>query len=225
MWPRFHSEFAKPALWALAMCGSAVVQAAGLSAEERLEAVRQELLQATLQGPTQVQSTAWVDSQGALRESSSFRHGMQVRGVRVLSYHRDADGQPRAQVQWQGRQDVAKPAPASPATKSLSADAVSPAKPAACAPEGKLKHVLSLKLSVPSRSDQQDAFVFEDARLSLAEGWALAGESASHWRMLHQVPSSPETLLASGTSAAYLRLLTAGAAAVQPSRPSRPSRH
>ena len=216
MWPRFNPEPAKPALWALALCGSAAVQAAGLSAEERLEAVRQELLQATLQGSTQVQSTAWVDSAGALRESSSFRHGMQVRGVRVLSYQRDADGQPRAQVQWQGREDAAKPAPAAPGAKSLSADAVAPAKPAACAPEGKLKHVLGLKLSVPGRSDHQDALVLEDARQSLAEGWALAGESARHWRMLQQVPASTDSLLASGTSAAYLRLLTAGAAAVQP---------
>ena len=216
MWPRFKPESAKPALLALALCASAAVQAAGLSAEERLEAVRQELLEATLQGATQVHSTAWVDAQGALRESSSFRHGMQVRGVRVLSYQRDADGQPRAQVQWQGSQDTAKPTAAAPAAKTLSAPVSAPAKPVACAPEGKLKHVLGLKLSVPSRSTDSDAHVFEDARRSLAEGWALAGESARHWRLLQQVPAHADTALVSGSSAVYMRLLTAGAAAVQP---------
>jgi len=216
MWPRFNPSAAKLALWVLAVCSHVAVQAAGLSAEERLEAVRQELLQVTLQGPTLVQSTAWVDAQGALREASSFKHGMQVRGVRVLSYQRDADGQPRAQVQWQGQQEAGKPAAAAPAGKPFSADAVAPAKPAACAPEGKLKHVLGLKLSVPGRSDHQDALVFEDARQSLAEGWALAGESARQWRLLQQAPAQPESALVSSTSGAYLRLLTAGAAAVQP---------
>ena len=219
MWPRFNPPSARPALLALALCSHVAVQAAGLSAEERLEAVRQELLQTTLQGATLVQSTAWVDAQGALRESSSFKHGMQVRGVRVMSYQRDADGQPRAQVQWQGREDTAKPTPAASAAKPLSADAVAPAKPAACAPEGKLKHVLGLRLSVPSRSAEQDAHVFEDARQSLAEGWALAGESARHWRLLQQPLAQPAAAVAAGnmgSSAAYLRLLTAGAAAVQP---------
>jgi hypothetical protein len=139
-----------------------------------------------------------------------------VRGVRVLSYQRDADGQPRAQVQWQGQQDAAKPTPAAPAAKSFSSAAVPPTKPAACAPEGKLKHVLGLKLSVPGRSAEQDAHLFEDARQSLAEGWALAGESARHWRLLQQAPAQPESALVSSTSSAYLRLLTAGAAAVQP---------
>ncbi len=216
MWPRFNPPSAKPALLALALCSHVAVQAAGLSAEERLEAVRQELLQTTLQGATLVQSTAWVDEQGALRESSSFKHGMQVRGVRVLSYQRDVDGQPRAQVQWQGQQDSAKPTPAAPAAKSLSADAVAPAKPAACAPEGRLRHVLGLRLSVPSRSADQEAHLFDDARRLLAEGWALAGESARHWRLLQQTSALPDSLPASGSSAAYLRLLTAGAAAVQP---------
>lgn len=218
MYARFKPLRAWPALCMWALCGNAAAQAAGLNAQERLEAVRQELLQAALQGATQVQSTAWVDAQGALREASSFKHGMQVRGVRVLSYQRDADGQPRAQVEWQGKQDAAKPAPQQ-ATAALSGPSSLPAKPTACAPEGKLKHVLGLRLSVPSRSAEQDALVFEDARQSLAEGWALAGESARHWRLLQQASVQPEPALAAGnmgSSAAYVRLLTAGPAAVAP---------
>lgn len=213
---------AKLKVWAFGLCLNfglclcAAAQTAALNAEERLEAVRQELLQAALQGATQVQSTAWVDAQGVLRESSSFKQGMQVRGVRVLSYQRDADGQPRAQVQWQGREDSAKPVPVEPATKPLNSDVLAPAKPAACVPEGKLKHVLGLQLNVPNRSTEQDTYLFEDVRQSLAQGWALAGESARHWRFLRQAPSQIDTTQALGTSASYLRLLTASPAAAAP---------
>jgi hypothetical protein len=72
------------------------VSAQSLSAEERLEAIRQSLVQRSLEGPTQVRSTQWVDGNGALRESNSFVTGMEVRGVRVLAYGRDMDQQPTA---------------------------------------------------------------------------------------------------------------------------------
>ena len=72
-----------------------------LSADDKLAAIRQGLLEAALEGPTQVQATQWIDAKGALRESSSYRNGMQVRGVRVLGYTQDATGKPNATLQWQ----------------------------------------------------------------------------------------------------------------------------
>jgi hypothetical protein len=72
------------------------VSAQSLTAEERLEAIRQSLVQRSLEGPTQVRSTQWVDGNGALRESNSFVTGMEVRGVRILAYGRDMDQQPTA---------------------------------------------------------------------------------------------------------------------------------
>jgi hypothetical protein len=71
-----------------------------LSPEERLAAIRKGLVQAALEGPTRVQATQWIDAKGALQESSSFRVGMEVRGVRVLGYGADAQGDPLAQLQW-----------------------------------------------------------------------------------------------------------------------------
>lgn len=62
-----------------------------LSAEERLEAIRQSLVQRSLQGPTEVKSAAFIDGSGVLREASSFVTGMEVRGIRVLAYGRDMD--------------------------------------------------------------------------------------------------------------------------------------
>lgn len=72
---------------------------APLSPQERLDAIRQSLVDASLQTPTKVMTTSWIDASGSLRESSSFKNGMEVRGVRVLAYGRDEVGQPKARLQ------------------------------------------------------------------------------------------------------------------------------
>ena len=54
--------------------------------DAQLAAIRQAILEATLDRPTRVVSTAWVDDKGALHESAHFHSEAQVRGVRVLSY-------------------------------------------------------------------------------------------------------------------------------------------
>ena len=79
----------------LALTASAALAqpaAAGFSPEERLEGIRASLVQAALEGATRVDNVAWIDGQGVLREGSSFRSGMQVRGVQVLGYLRDSSG-------------------------------------------------------------------------------------------------------------------------------------
>ena len=72
---------------------------APLSAQERLDAIRQSLVDASLQTPTRVITTSWIDANGSLRESSSFKNGMEVRGVKVIAYDRDESGQVRARLQ------------------------------------------------------------------------------------------------------------------------------
>ena len=57
--------------------------------EAHLAAIRQAILNATLERPTRVISSAWVDNKGALHESAHFHSEAQVRGVRVLSYLQD----------------------------------------------------------------------------------------------------------------------------------------
>lgn len=54
--------------------------------DAQLAAIRQAILDATLDRPTRVVSSAWVDDKGALHESAHFHSEAQVRGVRVLSY-------------------------------------------------------------------------------------------------------------------------------------------
>lgn len=62
-----------------------------MSAEDRLDAIRQSLVKRAMEGPTEVRSAAFIDGSGVLREASSFVTGMEVRGIRVLAYGRDMD--------------------------------------------------------------------------------------------------------------------------------------
>ena len=54
--------------------------------EQQLATIRQALLEATLERPTRIVSSAWIDAEGALHEDSSFHSSAEVRGVRMLPY-------------------------------------------------------------------------------------------------------------------------------------------
>ena len=73
---------------------------APLTAQERLDAIRQSLVDASLQNPTRVSTTTWIDPQGSLRENSTFKNAMDVQGVKVLGYERDDAGQAKARLQF-----------------------------------------------------------------------------------------------------------------------------
>lgn len=61
--------------------------------EAHLAAIRQAILNATMDRPTRVISTAWVDQHGALHEAAHFHSEAKVSGVRVLSYLPQDDSQ------------------------------------------------------------------------------------------------------------------------------------
>lgn len=73
---------------------------APLTAQERLDAIRQSLVDASLQTPTRVATTTWLDPQGSLRENSRFQNSMDVQGVRVAGFERDESGQAKARLQF-----------------------------------------------------------------------------------------------------------------------------
>ena len=79
---------------------------APLNAQERLDAIRQSLIDASLQGPTKVSTTTWVDPQGSLRENSTFKNNLDVSGVKVLGFERDENGQAKARFQYQNGKDA-----------------------------------------------------------------------------------------------------------------------
>jgi hypothetical protein len=69
-------------------------------------------------------TTSWIDANGSLRESSSFKNGMEVRGVRVLAYGRDEVGQPKARLQ----SSTPSTSAATPQVAEAAATSTAPAK-------------------------------------------------------------------------------------------------
>ena len=80
--------------------------------EQELQAIRQALIEATVQAPMQVIASSWLDDMGALRESHQFNAKAEVRSVRLLPLPSDtADAKsaaPRASADvlpWGWRND------------------------------------------------------------------------------------------------------------------------
>ena len=164
---------------ALAVCAPAALAQAvtGLSPEERLEGIRAGLVQAALEGPTRVDSVAWIDGQGVLREGSSFRSGMQVRGVQVLSYLRDSSGRPQAQLKLQEGK-------ASP--DGITADLAVAAKPRDCEKQVSLRHLIGLQIALDGQWSHQDAALAYTLSQFGRDQVLQAGASASAWRVIQQ---------------------------------------
>ncbi len=201
---RWHASTAQLAAWLrrlgpglLLAAAPGLALAAGLSPEERLEALRSGLAHQSLQGSTQVQTASWIDAQGALRETSSFRTGMQVRGVRVLSYARDEQGLPQARLQFESSQDLLKP-------QANRTDA------GACRLKDKLQHVLGLQMQVLGRWSVDETHLLRDAVAVLGKSWREAPWQASRWQLV-ELPAlaaqPPRT-----SAEAYERVLTGGSA-------------
>ena len=81
-------------LLALSVTGSALAAEPALPTDprQRLEALQHALVKAAMAGQTRVRSAAYIDSSGALHETTRITSDMKVRGVRVLSYLEDEGG-------------------------------------------------------------------------------------------------------------------------------------
>ena len=158
-------------LFGALLTGQRLMAAEVLSAEERLAAVRQSLLQAALEAPTQVVATSWIDSDGVLREMNSFRNGMQVRGVRIVSYERDAKGQPNAAVQWDKVADAADKAP-----------------PVCPAPSDRFKHLVTLQWDIPANLPADERWMLESLRTLVGERLRASASAGGRWKLRDKLP-------------------------------------
>ena len=59
---------------------------AAASAESRLEAAKNAMVDQALSQPTRVHSAAWIDENGVLHEQNRFQSEGTVRGIRMLNY-------------------------------------------------------------------------------------------------------------------------------------------
>ena len=174
--------------WGLGWAQTAKVS---LTAQERLDAIRHSLVETALQGATQVRSTQWLDQQGQLRDASSFRSGMEVRGVQVQSYSRDSTGNPQAQL-------------SSPnAAKDLSRNPSNSASPAddSCKPQA-LRHVLGLTTVFESGTS---ATIQKQVRQQIAAPWLSTSDGA--WRMV-ELQVTPPVLSTGKLASSYEQALT-----------------
>ncbi|MEL0212745.1 MAG: hypothetical protein VW891_19545, partial [Novosphingobium sp.] len=56
------------------------------SAEARLEAAKNAMVEHALSQPTRVHSAAWIDENGVLHEQSRYQSQGEIRGIRLPSY-------------------------------------------------------------------------------------------------------------------------------------------
>ena len=174
-------RFAHPPTWRVAaaaalLLGAGALWADTLSPDEKLAAIRKGLVQAALDGPTQVSATQWIDGNGALQELSAFRSGMKVRGVRVLAYGADAQGETTAKLQWQS-------ADGSDPTGSGKA-------PACKTPlSGRLQHVLGWNWSSSTPLSADSAPMFDALQASVLAQLQQAGASSAQWRLVERARS------------------------------------
>ena len=181
-------------IWAVSLAGLCASGCAladpgrTLSSDEKLTAIRQGLVQAALEGPTEVQATQWIDAQGVLRESSAFRSGMQVRGVRVTAYGQDSQGQPNATLQWQSVQasDI----------KSGLPPGREPARACKLSGAARLQHVASIHWVESSAWTAEARPLLRNLRSLLVAELSQASAASTVWRLAQTDASTERTAYA-----------------------------
>ena len=152
--------------------------------ETQLSAIRQAILEATIEQPTRVLSSAWVDDKGALHESAHFHSEAQVRGVRVLSYledEKDAPPQVKAEVlPWGWRAAQSKTGTCTP-------------------PPRQWRLPLVLQIRTESGFTGPQGFASQSLLKTVRQVWTQKMQDSQRWRPQFK-ESPPES--------AYLRALT-----------------
>ena len=152
--------------------------------EAQLEAIRQAILQATIDRPTRVLSSAWIDDKGALHESAHFQSEAQVRGVRVLSYLQDEqDAAPQVSAEvlpWGWRE-----------ARTQTTECKAPPRP------WRLPVVLQTRVEQGFAGTQQ--FASQSLMHIASQSWTQQMQASQRWRAQHKA-TPPEN--------AYMRALT-----------------
>jgi hypothetical protein len=152
--------------------------------EAQLGAIRQAILQATIDRPTRVLSSAWIDDKGALHENAHFQSEAEVRGVRVLSYLQDEpDTPPQVSAEvlpWGWR-----------AAQTKATECKPPPRP------WRLPLVLQTRVEQGFTGAQQ--FASQSVMHLVAQSWTQQMQASQRWRA--QTKAMP-------SENAYLRALT-----------------
>ena len=148
----------------MALC-AVCAQAAELSPEERLQAVRSALVEAAMKSNTRVSSTSWVDAQSGMRELNRFSSEIKLRDLQVQQYSRDADQQPQAEL-------------------VSAAEAVSPSRCDAPLAKGTIKQVMTLGMDVSPHLAPSQRYLAQQVGLAMRARILAQAPSAKHWRLV-----------------------------------------
>jgi len=115
----------------------------------------------------------------ALRESSSFKNGMELRGVKVLGYSSDAGGEPSAKLQWQS------------ATAAKDGGVANSCKAPAAS---RLSHLIGWQWNTASRFGADDLALLNDLREKWQTQWDAFSALTPLWRLVpYKRPPLPAT--------------------------------
>jgi hypothetical protein len=153
--------------------------------DAQLAAIRQAILDATLDRPTRVVSSAWVDDKGALHESAHFHSEAQVRGVRVLSYVQGDE--PVTQVSAEVLPWGWKPVGADQSCK---------------APPRPWRLPLGVQLVMPEGFSGPQLFASQTLLGLAQEAWGQNMQASQRWRTHSVAQAAPQS------DNAYMRALT-----------------
>jgi hypothetical protein len=155
------------------------------SHDAQLAAIRQAILEATLDRPTRVISSAWVDNKGALHESAHFHSEAQVRGVRVLSYVQGDE--PVTQVSAEVLPWGWKPVGADQSCK---------------APPRAWRLPLGVQVVVPEGFSGPQLFASQTLLELAQQAWSQNMQASQRWRTHNVAQAAPQS------DNAYMRALT-----------------
>jgi hypothetical protein len=155
------------------------------SHDAQLAAIRQAILEATLDRPTRVISSAWVDNKGALHENAHFHSEAQVRGVRVLSYVQGDE--PVAQVSAEVLPWGWKPVGADQSCK---------------APPRPWRLPLGVQVVMPEGFSGPQLFASQTLLELAQQAWSQNMQASQRWRTHNVAQAAPQS------DNAYMRALT-----------------
>ena len=153
--------------------------------DAQLAAIRQAILDATLDRPTRVISSAWVDNKGAFHESAHFHSEAQVRGVRVLSYVQGDE--PVAQVSAEVLPWGWKPVGADQSCK---------------APPRPWRLPLGVQVVMPEGFSGPQLYASQTLLELAQQSWSQNMQASQRWRTHNVAQAAPQS------DNAYMRALT-----------------
>ncbi len=147
-------------------CIPSALFAADLTAEQRLQAIRQALVEAAMKSNTRVSATSWMDTNGALREYNRFSSEIKVRELQVTRYGRDEAQEPEAQVM------------------AVAAEVIEPTRCNAPQAKAPLMHVMTLSLELSPSLQAAQRYPAQQAGFLARQRLLQAATQAQHWRLM-----------------------------------------